>query len=505
MKVRGARAHKIGLPRRQRHRCMPPSKHLGVDRVSRCCYVPHEQCVPRTARAAASRLHPFSGVPAVMPPPPRGVAAAFAACLVMLAACNDNPTATPAATASSEATVAASASLPEQVPDHARAGETVFRDLARQVPEFGGFYISQQSDVVVQLTDLRRIPAMRAAIMAHLKERTGEDGSHDLTRQRIVFRAAEYSFDQLTGWRARIEEPLFDLPEVLMLDLDEELNRVTVGVDAAASQYRALAVVERAGVPRGAVNIRVIGALVPASTLLDVHRPLQGGLTIASSAGGCTLGFNAVLGGRNVFLTNSHCSARSWDLDYGSFYQPFVTSTYQVGYEYQDPNGSSCGFLSKNVCRYADVAAISVNTGTATDLGYIARTTFSASGRGGVGSREIDPINPRFQINSTDVYPELYEQVHKIGAATGWTTGIVTRTCVDTSVSYRSNSRLRCQYLANYGSADGDSGSPVFKMSGSTTVTLQGIHWARVTVDGDAVFSPWGGVQRDLGFMQVTP
>jgi hypothetical protein len=321
----------------------------------------------------------------------------------------------------------------------------------------------------------------------------------------MVFQAAEYTFHQLVGWRTRLEEPLFGLREVLMLDLDEELNRLTIGIDAASSQHLVSEVVGQTGVPLAAVNVEVLGEVVPTSTLSDVHRPLQGGIKISSSAGECSLGFNAVLDGRNVFLTNSHCSLRSWDLDYGKFYQPLVASTHEVGYEYKDPNGSSCGFLSKNVCRYADVAAISVNAGTATSLGYIARTMFSASGPGGIGSRDIDPTNPRFQINSTDIYPDLYEQVHKDGAETGWTMGIVTRTCVETNVYYRSYSRLRCQYLANYGSADGDSGSPVFKLSGSTTVTVQGIHWARVTVDGDAVFSPWGGVQKDLGTMQVLP
>ena len=423
----------------------------------------------------------------------------------MLAACSDSPTETPLAAPEIEAEAAAIPQLPLQVPDHARVGENAFRTLAGQVPAFAGFYFTQQDDVVVHLTDVRHVPAMRAAMKSMLTNMAAEPGNGRLEAVHIIFQTVDYSFDQLAEWREQIEEPLFALDGVVMLDLDERLNQLTVGVEAPSDQERVSELLNRYGIPAAAVRVEVTGTIVPTSTLSNPIRPLQGGLRISSAAGGCTFGFNAILGGQNVFLTNSHCSTRSWDLDYGRFYQPFSSSTYDVGYEYKDPNGKSCGFLSRNVCRHADVAAVLINPGISTGLGFIARTRFSAYGIGGIGSTEIDPSNPRFRIDSTDVYPELNEQVHKIGHETGWTTGTVTGTCIDTKVSYRSNSRLRCQYLANYGSANGDSGSPIFKPSGSSTVTLQGIHWARVTTGGDAVFSPWGGVQLDLGTMQVLP
>lgn len=113
----------------------------------------------------------------------------------------------------------------------------------------------------------------------------------------------------------------------------------------------------RFNVPAAAVLTDVTGRMTPTTTLSNEQLPLQGGSRIVNSnGGGCTLGFNVVLNGYPVFLTNSHCTIKSWDLDYGRFYQPFLDPFYDVGYEYKDPRGESCGFLSPNVCRYADVS-----------------------------------------------------------------------------------------------------------------------------------------------------
>jgi hypothetical protein len=388
-----------------------------------------------------------------------------------------------------------------------RPAEAEAVELAMRIPSLGGFFVDQNGTMVAFLTDLSQETAARVALEAVLERRRAEDPRRRSTGASLAFRQGEYGFLQLAEWRDRVALPMLDISGVTLVDLDEERNRVTVGIEEAAIRDQVVQKLAELNVPAAAVLTDVTGRITPTQTLSAEQRPLQGGFRIVNSnGGGCTLGFNIMLNGYRVFLTNSHCTIKSWDLDNGRFYQPFLDPFYDVGYEYKDPRGESCGFLSKNVCRYADVAAILVNSGTAVDLGYIGRTTYSAYGNGGVGSTEIDTLNPRFFFNSTDVYPELNERVHKVGASTGWTEGDVTRTCVDTSVPYRSNSRLRCQYTANYGSMDGDSGSPVFKLAGGNGITLQGIHWGRVDAAGDAVFSPWGGVQKDMpGFGQLFP
>jgi hypothetical protein len=88
--------------------------------------------------------------------------------------------------------------------------------------------------------------------------------------------------------------------------------------------------------------------------------------------------------------------------------------------------------------------------------------------------------------------------VDKVGSATGWTSGLVTRTCID-SAQQGTSVALICQYFANYGNAGGDSGSPVFQWSGSgTSVTLVGLHWGRSASGSDGVFSPIGGIEVEL-------
>jgi hypothetical protein len=56
------------------------------------------------------------------------------------------------------------------------------------------------------------------------------------------------------------------------------------------------------------------------------------------------------------------------------------------------------------------------------------------------------------------------DTVHKVGRTTGWTKGVVTRTCFD-QASFDQNVgqyMMLCQIEATLTSAGGDSGSPVF-------------------------------------------
>ena len=68
------------------------------------------------------------------------------------------------------------------------------------------------------------------------------------------------------------------------------------------------------------------------------------------------------------------------------------------------------------------------------------------------------------------------QMANKVGRATGWTQGQVTRTCVNTGVS-GSNIVLLCQDFVENNLqivAGGDSGSPVFRINNSGRVTLLG-------------------------------
>lgn len=125
-------------------------------------------------------------------------AALLAAGTLLLAACSDRPTST-----QPDEQVSA-ASLPAQAADHARAGEQAFRELARQVPAFGGFYLNTKGELVVQLTDLSRGEAMRAALVPVLQQLAVERNNPGARLPKIVLQKAEYSFAQLSDWREQI-------------------------------------------------------------------------------------------------------------------------------------------------------------------------------------------------------------------------------------------------------------------------------------------------------------
>jgi hypothetical protein len=66
----------------------------------------------------------------------------------------------------------------------------------------------------------------------------------------------------------------------------------------------------------------------------------------------------------------------------------------------------------------------------------------------------------------------------------------VSRTCTNFNVSGTNITQL-CQSQASYSSAGGDSGSPVFSITGGSDVRVRGIHWG-----SGGVYSPIGGIQR---------
>jgi hypothetical protein len=250
-------------------------------------------------------------------------------------------------------------------------------------------------------------------------------------------------------------------------------------------------------------------APAPGDSLTSFIRPLVGGIQIGrrtseTTYSRCTMGFIANLDGVRVFITNSHCSDRSWDTDNTVFFQPYpfrYGEENRIGQEYRDRRGESCGFLSVNVCRNADATAASIDASIGSELGYIARTRYAAEGSYGVGSVEIDGANPRFRISGKGGPAYGGQPSNKMGIVTGWTSGRVQDTCVDVKQPGRTYSKLRCQYSVAMGTEPGDSGSPVFYNNGDGTVLLDGIVFGKTS--GYSWYSPIFGVEQDLGTLDV--
>lgn len=390
------------------------------------------------------------------------------------------------------------------------AGEEPFREISSRIPEFAGYFL--EGDALVGLvTDLGR----DAAVGAALQPVRNRQGIADQVA-RVDIRLAQYSYSQLSDWRDRLVDEVFQLDDVSLLDLDEKQNRVVIGLDDGSGRAAVRETLTELGIPPAAIIIEVTGRTVPdvgvttplvepaafrrGHTLRNFRRPLEGGLQVQFAGQGvCTLGVLARRGFplRTVLITASHCSPSTMHPDNGAIYQHVATGGGQwVGNEVHDPNHFYCRLFTHG-CRYSDATMTAVTGFTAWNMGYIARTTNRVTGWGNNGSVVISTSNPRMEIVASVDYTASGQRVEKIGRSSGWTYGEVDRTCFR---SRGTDGRVRiCSFDARYYSRGGDSGAPVFSWGGGNTVTLHGIHWGSNRTRQRAVYSPLGGLRLDLG------
>jgi hypothetical protein len=436
----------------------------------------------------------------------------------VLAACSDQGTQPLPSGRDSFPRTASLSVVPEERPDEAEMAE-----LAGRIPELAGYHF-EDGELVVSLTDMGRSQAARSALARVAARGNG----------RMHVRPARYTFLELRGWRDDWSDRVLEVPGVAFVDLDEAANQVVVGIAEPAARGRVLALLRLSGIPAPALGFETAGYAQPQSleeyapyldtwptqgdSITAFRRPLEGGLKITCRRSGsspdaaitCTLGFIARLNGVRVAITASHCSQRHWDRDQTSYFQSTPGVGRYFGYEYRDPNGSSCGFLSPNVCRNSDASAIALEPDVTDNLGYIVRPVGPPPiGRSATLLRRspllVDAANPAFRIIARRG-PGAGEQVAKLGATTGWTSGPVRKTCVDMPAD-RSYSKLRCQSWVDLSSDEGDSGGPVFIMHVDGTATLAGMLWGVVTDAGQqyATFSSIAQIEKDLGGLQVMP
>jgi hypothetical protein len=403
--------------------------------------------------------------------------AILAACALALSACLD--ASSPREPDPSAATIAA----PQEPGDEQAA-------LARAIPGFGGLFLDESGTATVYLTDPgQRLSAQRAV--------AGIARAHGFDASALRVRKADFTWRQLETWFGPASRSTMAERGVVYADLDEASNRVTIGVENADAGGRARGLLRRLGVPDRAVLIRETRPVELAATLQSRVRPVGGGLQINFGNFLCTLGFNAIRGGVDSYITNSHCTDVQGGTQATKHYQQdrFHANT-QIGTEVADPTYFTGGACPANRrCRYSDSSRGRYLAGVGHTLGRIVRTTSRNSLN---GSLTISTANPSFTINSERANSLVGQTVNKIGRTTGWTFGKVTATCVTTNLSGTNITQL-CQSFVSAGVGAGDSGSPVFNWSGTgNTVRLAGILWGG-SGNNLFVFSPMSGTEKELG------
>lgn len=310
----------------------------------------------------------------------------------------------------------------------------------------------------------------------------------------LQVRRADYDWASLERWQNQASAEALAMQGTVWVDADEAKNRVTIAVQRGASAAQVRSAIGRLGLPAAAVVIEEVEPIEQVATLRQRVRPVRGGLQINFPGFLCTLGFNANRSGQRSFITNSHCTNVQGGVENTPYWQPTQsTASAQIGTEVADPSyGRPSGCPSGRRCRRSDAARVAHAGGIKRALGAIARTTGANNGS--------VTISGSFSITA-EGSPAVGQTANKVGRTTGWSSGAITNTCVHVNVSGTNITQL-CQSIVSANVGSGDSGSPVFRRTGSgSNVTLLGILWGGGT--GVFVFSPISNIESELGALRT--
>lgn len=386
----------------------------------------------------------------------------------------------PATSAGERGPVAQDLGVPEGSWEHR------LHQLAVANPGFAGISFDAAGRATVLVTDVER-PSRG------VRELVGATAGARLA-------PARYDFLELVRFKQRARH-LLDAEGVVFVDLDEAGNRIRVGIDRGDAFLTRLDVEGRMpahDLPGDAVELVEVEPIRQLITVRERFRPAPAGVQIYFSGFVCTLGANVFRNGVFGFITNSHCTNTQGGVESTRYYQHNTTGG-AVATEIADPGyftGGACP--SGRRCRYSDASFARYDSSSLGQFARIARTTSRSSSS--AGSLTVSSVNPRFFINARTNFPSGGEQLNKVGRTSGWTYGTVTNTCVDTNVSGSTITQLCQDHVQGY-SAGGDSGSPVFRWTGTSNANFYGLMWGGG--GGVFVFSALSNIESELGALTL--
>jgi hypothetical protein len=374
-------------------------------------------------------------------------------------------------------------------PAHIRVSEQSFGDLASRAPSSAGFYFDHNATLVLQVRDSTDFAAARGAVSSLVGD--GAIGADTRWHGAIAVRQSKFTFYQLASWRDSVfEHILGQFRGVTSLDMNEELNRVVIGLDPLLQKnlrQQLLPNLMILGIDTNAVTFAVEPAMTLAnaaarSTQLGGNSiqghadTLVGGIAFevgsVGSSKNATIGIILDYGGVRSALTNSHSTRNGFTPDGDTAQQPAVF-TRSFGYESSDPSTHNCGTWPFNYsCRNSDAAIYTLFASDTSQKGLIARTTYYSHSSS--GSTTWDTTRPYFVVTSTTSSPATGTTVYKVGQTSGWTYGTVTATCVDKTVNGYTLTVL-CNTATDMYLLAGDSGAPVFTWDGVDAASLSGL------------------------------
>lgn len=399
--------------------------------------------------------------------------AAMAGAALWLAGCGENPERVEPRSGAVSLQAAPPAGSPRP-----RTLDDALLEVAAAVPSFGGMYYDEQGRLVVRLMDASAAPAAERAIAAVF-------GQEKLPAEGLLTEPATRTFAQLKALHEQVTPAVLSVAGTVLTDVDERTNRVAIGIERAEVRPLVEAVLERLAVVREAIDIIEMGPILPTS-VQGGWRPVTGGLQLETPGKYCTLGFSALQGNTLGFVSNSHCTQTQGGVESTPAYQAVYPNL--AGTELTDPgyiSGGSCP--AGRICRYSDSAFFRADT----SLNPLVAST--------PGAFNLS-ISAWLEVPGKVLYPSQGQLVHKTGRTSGTTSGSIQWACATVNSGGTPHTYF-CNYIATntmQNGAGGDSGSPVYFLSGNTA-TLTGLMWGAGSNPWNFAFAPLGSVQNELG------
>lgn len=348
---------------------------------------------------------------------------------------------------------------------------------------------------------IRTLVVITAVLLTACRDTTDAVTGPDAERANARDAGALQAQERVAQAFERASPAVMEIAGTVFADHDEERGKVVVGIENMGIARAVEQVLQRSGVEVSDYEVRLVPAIHFVSGLRDTWRPTRAGVQINFTRYVCSLGFNVSDGSEESFITASHCTRRQGGVEGTEYWQPSRTlEPTAVAIEVEDPvYGYLTGCSKGKVCRYSDASRARYQNGV-TGARVVAQTDGINNGSL-VVTGSINVLG-----KSTATTFSTGTLVNKIGRTTGWTRGAVTNSCATVNVS-GSKVQLLCQTLVqDAGGAilvgGGDSGSGVWTGSASGA-TAVGLLWGG---SGDGrlfVFSPFAGVERELGVLTV--
>jgi len=364
--------------------------------------------------------------------------------------------------------------------------------MATQYPGFAGYYW-HGDQLVVQLSDVQA-RAENTRVDALLDTLRGAQKTSNVRTQNV-----KYGFDQLYKWHFSLIDLMNDNRfRVHSFDLDEVNNVIALGLDAGSSRGQLIDLqksIAATGIPSDAVVIRFEEAPAPMLGLSDRINPTPGGAEIAYVGDDgrgfvCSLGLNVKRGASVGFITAAHCQDRNGEVYRQAGVRIGVSVSVGPTVATGCPTGATCKYSDALFARYDSAA-----------LGAKQKIAFAPSGPGNVqGNVHV------IQVLST---PAVGTSVWKTGRTTGSTSTVIAATCQRLKYDTYPTTFLCLNKVDTQFSRGGDSGGPVWIVSGGNNVTFSGLvsgggGWQfGPFAFGRGFYSPMSAIQKDLGTLTI--